>query len=276
MAKDPEALALQAMHEEGLKCVACPFHRTALVVLILCIDSCLHRYFAAMRRQRPHTASNPYLVTVDGKPIINSLGSATSMPVKQPASKEDLAIQLAAKRDAYDVMRSIRFQRPSEQHPAAVGLTPLWIASLNTCAEENSLNNSQSQVSSMEYSRHSSNLPTNRGRQPRARSAMRKTQSLDALLSGPALTKAEEAARVVRLTSHAAVLTTASPIASARPLSAYQAISRPSTANAAMKAIASISKNAGTGSGMKAATPKAASSQIYTLRSPKMTLSFGT
>lgn len=243
----------------------------------------LCRYFAAMRRQRPHTASNPYLVTVDGKPITNSLGFPTSMPVKQPVSKEDLAIQLAAKRDAYDVMRSIRFQRPAEQqrnyleqHSAAAGFMPLRIPTLDTYAEESSLNLNQSQTSSMEYSRHSSNLPTNRSRQARARSAIRKTQSLDALLSGPALTRAEEAARVVRLTSHAAVLTSASPIASARPLSAYQAISRPSTANAAMKAIASLGKNASTGSGVKAATPKAATSQIYTLRSPKTTLSFGT
>lgn len=259
------------------------------------------RYFAAKRRQsRPRTAGNPYLVTVDGKPIANSLSAGTNILISEPSSRQDLSVQLAAKREAYDIIRSIRFQRPAEKqrnylelHPGT-GLAPLKIPTLDTYAEESSLELSQG-PSSLDYSRHSSNLPT--GRRHRGRSALRKCQSLDALLGRPS-----EEVQVVKLTSHAAVLSSASPIASARPLSAYQALhnSRPSTANAAignggggwgtggvgsgtMRSSGGLGRSASVKVIVSPVTPSSAALKSaptlknvgVNLRSPKMTLAFG-
>jgi hypothetical protein len=146
------------------------------IFIHLTMVSC--RFFAERRRnQRPVTAPNPFLRTIDGKQIKSSISPYTTyVPPPESDARGELNVKLSAKREAYDILRSIRYMNVPEKQAyrgmAALAIPPYDPQSL-------SLQDSGS--------RSSSNLPTSRKQPalPRRGHALRKSQSLDAMLNRP-------------------------------------------------------------------------------------------
>jgi hypothetical protein len=132
------------------------------------------RYFAERRRKmRPVRVTNPLFVTADGKPIVNSLNPATVLTKAPPDTRKEMTARLAAKRDAYDILRSLRYLSPLEKErrqkqgiagtfsiPPPIDVSQPYVPS--TDGGEVATWTGPSPISSVGGTRYSSNLPTSR------------------------------------------------------------------------------------------------------------------
>jgi hypothetical protein len=194
------------------------------------------RYFAEKRRkQRKNAVNSSTLRTVDGKPIPNSLFARTAPVVPPPNTRNDMAVHLQAKKDAYDILRSLRYLTPLEKERRLQGTAPGTIAIPPPIEIPVDTDNDETfGLSSKGSTRSTSNLPTSR--KNRQRSALQQSRSLDAMLCDS--DRPSTAPAKVTLTPHAALQrpVTPSPKASSRLLffpnnSRPDSARRPSTAN---------------------------------------------
>lgn len=237
------------------------------------------RYFSKSRKNTTRWASsNPVLVTVDGKPIVNSLHAATALSLPPPNTRKDMIAQLRAKKEAYDIIRSLRYLTPLEKQnrlsiQSGVGIPPPIEIPAYERSEE--VTSAPSTRSSMKATRSSSNLPTSRTHRQRA--AFQQSRSLAAILSdsdrpstaptrpGQTYTLTPKAFKSVTPVS---VRAAGTPVGVGTPLGgAGKALGfgRPQTANAAHI----ISSNSGSGKLATVSRPQSSGAVRLNLRTPK-------
>ena len=173
-----------------------------------------NRYFAERRKQlHTHAKANPHLRTAEGKPIPNSLGPEVNTIIPQASTVAIKAAELAAKKDAYEILRKLKYMSPMERarRRSIMAVSIAQTGDLRAAAAAAVLAVTELELgktnadSSVDGSRHSSNIPTSRSRSARHRSALHRSQSLEAFITSKHHPRPSTAPSAVTLTATTAM-----------------------------------------------------------------------